>query len=209
MRRRRYGRRRTFGRNVALVIGVMAVIVLIAKRRATDDQRARRTQQAAREVGDAVAESYRTARGRFAETQERQTRHATDLSEQVAGGLRAGAESARAASQELIEQAQERGPEEADEVLVRGAEEAERSPGEDIRSIIEESVRRSRAGSLREAGELPIEDYDSLNVNQVIQRLGELSVEEIERLQDYEAEHKNRRSLLQRFETRIRSARRS
>jgi polyhydroxyalkanoate synthesis regulator phasin len=198
VRRRRYGRRRTFGRNVALVMGVVAMIVLIAKRRATDDQRARRTQQAAREVGDAVAESYRTARGRFAETQERQTRHATDLSEQVAGGLRAGAESARAASQELIEQAQERGP-----------EEAERSPGEDIRSIIEESVRRSRAGSLREAGELPIEDYDSLNVNQVIQRLGELSVEEIERLQDYEAEHKNRRSLLQRFETRIRSARRS
>ncbi len=198
MRRRRYGRRRTFGRNVALVIGVVAVIVLIAKRRATDDQRARRTQQAAREVGDAVAESYRTARGRFAETQERQTRHATDLSEQVAGGLRAGAESARAASQELIEQAQERAP-----------EEAERSPGEDIRSIIEESVRRSRAGSSREAGELPIEDYDSLNVNQVIQRLGELSVEEIERLQGYETEHKNRRSLLQRFATRIRSARRS
>ena len=198
MRRRRYGRRRTFGRNVALVIGVVAVIVLIAKRRATDDQRARRTQQAAREVGDAVAESYRTARGRFAETQERQTQHATDLSEQVADGLRAGAESARAASQELIEQAQERAP-----------GEAERSPAEDIRSIIEESVRRSRAGSLREAAELPIEDYDSLNVNQVIQRLRELSVEEIERLRDYEAEHKNRRSLMQRFDTSMRSARRS
>ena len=143
------------------------MIVLIAKRRATDDRRARGTQP-------------------------------TDLSERVAGGLRAGAESARAASQELIKQAQERAP-----------GEAERSPAEDIRSIIEESVRRSRAGSLREAAELPIEDYDSLNVNQVIQRLRELSVEEIERLRDYEAEHKNRRSLLQRFETRIRSARSS
>ena len=198
MRRRRYRRRRTFGRNMVLVIGIVAMIVLIAKRRAADEQRARRTQRAAREVGDAVAESYRTARGRFAETQERQTRHATDLSDKVAGGLRAGAESARAASQELIEQAQERAP-----------EEAERSPGEDIRSIIEESVRRSRAGSLREAGELPIEDYDLLNVNQVTQRLRELSAEEIERLRDYEAEHKNRRSLIQRFETRIRSARRS
>ncbi len=193
MRRRRYRRRRTFGRNMALVIGVVAMIVLIAKRRAT--------------------------------------RHATNLSERVAGGLRAGAESARAASQELIEQAQEREPEEAGEVLVRGTGEAERSPGEDIRSIIEESIRRSRAGSSREAPEagsreepqagstvlesradteeLPIEDYDSLNVNQVTQRLRELSVEEIERLQDYEAEHKNRRSLMQRFETRIRSARRS
>ena len=175
------------------------MIVLIARRRATDDQRARRAKQAAGEVGDAIGESYRTARERLAEAQERQTRYATDFSERVTGDLRAGAESARATSQELIEQARKRGP-----------EEAERSPGEDIRSIIEESVRRSRAGSSRGAPEpLPIEDYDSLNVNQVIQRLGELSVEEIERLRDYETEHKNRRSLMQRFEIRIRAARRS
>ncbi len=54
-----------------------------------------------------------------------------------------------------------------------------------------------------DAEELPIEDYESLNVNQVTQRLGELSVEEIERLRDYEAKNKNRRSLMQRFDTRI------
>ena len=36
--------------------------------------------------------------------------------------------------------------------------------------------------------EPPIEDYDSLNVNQVSQRLGELSVEEFERLREYEAQ---------------------
>jgi hypothetical protein len=58
-----------------------------------------------------------------------------------------------------------------------------------------------------DAEEPPIEDYDSLNVNQVTQRLGELSVEEIERLREYEAKNKNRRSLMQRFDTRIGAAR--
>ncbi|MDP8952269.1 MAG: hypothetical protein M3N18_08540 [Actinomycetota bacterium] len=52
-----------------------------------------------------------------------------------------------------------------------------------------------------------MEDYDSLTVHQVTQRLGELSVEEIERLRDYETRNKNRRSLMQRFDTRIEAAR--
>ncbi len=58
-----------------------------------------------------------------------------------------------------------------------------------------------------DAEEPPIEDYDSLNIHQVTQRLGELSVEEIERLPEYEAKNRNRRSLMQRFDTRISAAR--
>ncbi len=101
----------------------------------------------------------------------------------------------------------------------------EEDPSEKISTVVREFVRRSEEGSQDEepqdgattdleeiradAEGLPLEDYDSLTVSQVTQRLGGLSVEEIERLRDYEAEHKNRRSLLQRFETRIRSARRS
>jgi hypothetical protein len=54
---------------------------------------------------------------------------------------------------------------------------------------------------------LPIKDYDLLNMGQISKRLGELSVEEIEQLRDYEAKNKNRRSLMTRFEKRIRTAR--
>ena len=95
----------------------------------------------------------------------------------------------------------------------------EEGPSEEITSVVRESVRRSGEGSLDEApqdanttdlGEsgadaegLPLEDYDSLTVQQVTQRLGELSVEEIEQLRDYEAENRNRRSLMERFERRI------
>ncbi len=56
---------------------------------------------------------------------------------------------------------------------------------------------------------LPIEEYDSLNVSQVTQRLRELSLEEVEQLRAYEAENRNRRSIMQRFETRIRAARKN
>ncbi len=46
----------------------------------------------------------------------------------------------------------------------------------------------------------PIEDYDSLNVQEVRDQLGEMNVEEIKELRAYEAEHKNRQSLLDRVD---------
>lgn len=127
--RRRSTRRRTFGGSaLALLVGVLAIVAWMVRRR-----------------GDAevVRESYRTGRERFGEARERQTRYAADLSERVTGGLKAGAESVRAASQELAEQAQER-EREAGEDRAPSTEEAEKGPEEDIRSIIRESVKRSR-----------------------------------------------------------------
>jgi hypothetical protein len=96
---------------------------------------------------------------------------------------------------------------------------------EEIRSIIRESVRRSEEGVREEeeepqdgttpapkegradAEEPPVEDYDSLSVGQVNQRLLELSVEEVEQLRDYEAAHRNRPSIMNRYERRLRVAR--
>jgi hypothetical protein len=188
--RRRLGRKRTFGRSLVLVTGAVAIIVLIAKRRARNDHRVRRAKQAAEEAADVIRESYENARSRFGEAREGQTQYATDFSERVTGNLRAGVESAQAASQELTDQAQTRVPEEVSEAPARSTEEGERSTGENIQA---------------DAGELPIEDYDSLNVHQVTQKLRELSVEELEQLRDYEAKNKNRRSVMQRFDTRIRA----
>ena len=130
--RRRSTRRRTFRRGV-LVLGagaLAATVVWIMRRR---------------EAAEAIRESYETAGERFGEARERETRYTTELSERVTGNLRAGAESAQAASQELAEQIQERAPEEAGKVFEQGAtEEAEESPREDLRRIIRESVERSR-----------------------------------------------------------------
>jgi hypothetical protein len=188
--RRRLGRERTLGKSMVLMIGAVAIIVLIAKRRARDDQQTRRAKQATKEAADVIRESYENARGHFEDVRERQAQGTTGFSERVTGNLRAGVESAQAASQELTDQAQKRVSGEVGEAPARSTEEGERSTGENMQA---------------DAEELPIEDYDSLNVHQVTQRLRELSIEELEQLRDYEAKNKNRRSIMQRFDTRIRA----
>ncbi|HZB83609.1 MAG TPA: hypothetical protein VE288_12295 [Rubrobacteraceae bacterium] len=188
--RRRLGRDRTFGKSMVLAIGAVAIIVLIARRRAWDDQRTRRAKQATKEASDVIREAYKNARGRLGEVRERQAQYTTAFSERVTGNLRVGVESAQAASHELTDQAQKRVLEEVGKAPAQTSEEGQRGTGENIQA---------------DAGELPIEDYDSLNVHQVTQKLRELSVEELEQLRDYEAKNKNRRSIMQRFDTRIRA----
>src|SRR5829696_7132277 len=102
-------------------------------------------------------------------------------------------------------------------------EAAEVGPSEEITSVISESVRTSEKGSWdkepqdgttavleesrAEVEGPPIEGYDSLNVSQVTQKLLEWSVEEVEQLRDYEAQNRNRPSIMQRFERRLNAAR--
>jgi HPt (histidine-containing phosphotransfer) domain-containing protein len=97
--------------------------------------------------------------------------------------------------------------------------EAEEGPSEEISSVVRESVRRSEEETRDEepqdatttdleenradAKGPPIEGYDSLNVSQVTQKLLEWSVEEVEQLRDYEAQNRNRSSVMQRFERRL------
>ncbi len=53
---------------------------------------------------------------------------------------------------------------------------------------------------------MPLENYDKLNVNEVIDRIEKLHAQDIERLRDYEARNKNRRSVLERMDGRISAA---
>jgi hypothetical protein len=108
---------------------------------------------------------------------------------------------------------------ETEEIVVQDTEETEGSTQENER----ESIRSSEVGDQEapqtgtpaspeiRAGspELPIKDYDSLSVVQITRRLSGLSIEELERLRDYEAENKNRRLLAERFEKRIRVIRKA
>ena len=50
---------------------------------------------------------------------------------------------------------------------------------------------------------MPIEDYDSLGVKEISERLRELSDEEVEQLRRYETANKNRSTLLARFDKRL------
>jgi hypothetical protein len=154
-------------------------------------------------------------------------REAAAVGERSPVSSRYGEADEATSSSRIMEEAHRRAEESAREAqrIAREAAErtarreaAKRAPTEEIRSAIRESVRKSEAGlrkgtraATHEESEtgteaLPIEDYDSLNVNQVTRRLKDLSVEELERLRAYEAENRGRRSLMDRFERRIGAA---
>ena len=192
----RFGRRRVFGGGSAVWLGVGALViflVLITRRHEN--------------TSDAFRAAYKTARERFG-SPEQLARHDTDLPSDQAGEV-------------LV---QEENPKAETEESSIGAEEG---PKEETRGFTSESARRSEAGDGWEeesqGGEsaaaieegrpdaegLPLDHYDSLTVSQVTQGLRELSLEEVEQLRDYEAENRKRRSIMQRFETRIRAARKN
>jgi len=192
--RGRFGRKRIFsGANVALlVLGGLIILTLIIRRH---------------EPVDAIRAAYRTMRERFGGGgQEQPSRQDTNGSSEEHDGVLA---------QEEDREEQSEG----------STIEAEESSSQEIRSIIRESVRRSEEGNGRKAesqsGEStaapegsrkdaegpPIEGYDSLSVSQVTQKLLDWSVEEVEQLRDYEAQNRNRPSIMQRFERRLNAAR--
>ena len=190
----RFGRRRVFGGGSAVWLGVGGLVIFLALITRRHEK-----------TSDAVRAAYRTARERFG-SPEQLARHDTDLPSDQAGEVLIQEENLKAETEESS----------------IGTEEG---PKEETRGFTSESARRSEAGDGWEeesqGGEsaaaieegrpdtegLPLDHYDSLTVSQVTQSLRELSLEEVEQLRYYEAENRNRRSIMQRFETRIRAAR--
>lgn len=191
--RRRFGRRRIFGAGsvVWLGIGVLVILALLTSRH--------------EKTANAIRAAYSTARDRFGRRDQPAQPNA-DFRDEQAGEFRV--------------------QENSEEETEGSTAEVEEDPGEETKGITKESARRSEEGDGREEESqggksvadveegpdtvgLPIEEYDSLSVSQITQRLRELSLEEVEQLRDYEAENRNRRSIMQRFETKIRAARKN
>ena len=191
--RRRFGRRRIFGAGsvVWLGIGVLVILALLKGRH--------------EKTANAIRAAYSTARDRFGRRDQPAQPNA-DFRDEQAGEFRV--------------------QENSEEETEGSTAEVEEDPGEETKGITKESARRSEEGDGREEESqggksvadveegpdtvgLPIEEYDSLSVSQITQRLRELSLEEVEQLRDYEAENRNRRSIMQRFETKIRAARKN
>ena len=54
-------------------------------------------------------------------------------------------------------------------------------------------------------GGLPISNYDELNVADISKQLDNLSADEIQRVRDYEKQHKNRETLIEQFNRKLRA----
>ena len=184
----------------------------------TDQQSQQRINEAAEQFTDALVQSYKTVAERGVSAQEQGTQLTQVFFNQTIDNLRAQAEVNRQATEQLADQQQRQV--EAAQTLTResvdaymsfmdsmfswwqgGIQTAERSTEESARTVggrPEESSTRSSTGD-----DLPISDYDSLNVEEVTSKLEGLSVEERQRVRDYEAQNKNRSTMLKEIDERI------
>ena len=184
----------------------------------TDQQSQQRINEAADQFTDALVHSYKTLAERGVSAQEQGAQVTEVFFNQTINNLRAQAEENRQMTEQLVNQQQRR--QEARQQIAQesigaymafmdsmfsywqgGIQTAERSTEESARTVgarPEESSTRSSTGD-----DLPISDYDSLNVEEVTSKLEGLSVEERQRVRDYEAQNKNRSTMLKEIDERI------
>lgn len=60
--------------------------------------------------------------------------------------------------------------------------------------------------SAADTATFPIPGYDEMNVDEISDRVSSLNAEQVQRLKDYEQENQNRKTLIERFDGRIRVA---
>ena len=198
-----------------------------------DQGRARNVNEAARRFAETLADSYRLVYAQAAESGERQERRAREFSELVAENLREQPEASRSAAQQLSEQAarqQEAGQALARESVeayaeflddafsryqsgteraAQTAQEGTMAAGRTVAGVVGAAtgaVGATVEGAERaaEAAVFPIEGYDEMNVEEISKRLGDLSVEELQLVRDYEELNKRRETLLEQMDRKIR-----
>lgn len=172
---------------------------------------------AARRFAKTLADSYRVVYGQAVESEERQQQRAQEFSELVRGSLREQAEAGRSNTEQLSDQAARQ--QDAGQEFARESVEAYTQFLDDAfsRYMVGTEAAPDRAG--KKAGEaaevvesatvkagFPIPSYDEMNVQEVSERLDDLSTEELQLLRDYEARHNKRLTLLERMDRKIRVA---
>src|SRR5215218_7264285 len=187
-----------------------------------DHQQQQKVNEAAEQFTEALVQSYKAVAERGASAQDRGAQLTEVFFNQTINNLRAQAEENRRASQQLTEQQQRQA--EAAQTLTResvdiymyfvdsmfsywqGATQTTEKAAEHAPSSSSPSTAESTARSQSSDEELPLENYDKLNANEVTDRIEKLDVQDIERLREYEARNKNRRSVLARMDARISAA---
>jgi hypothetical protein len=191
-----------------------------------DRGKARDVNEAARRFAETLAESYRVVYGQAAESGQRQQRLAQEFSELVANNLREQAEGGRSSAQRFSEQAERQ--QEAGRALAREsvgaymdfldatfsqyrAMASGQTAAGMVGAVTDATARTMDAatkGAQRtaETATFPIAGYDEMNVEEISQRIDALTDEQVRRLRDYEVANQNRKTLIERFDSRLRAS---
>ena len=189
-----------------------------------DRGRARNVNEAAARFAETLAESYRLVYAQAAESGERQQRRAQEFSELVARNLREQTEASRSGAERLSEQAhrqQQAGQEFARESVEAYAQfldtafsryqmatEQAAGTAAGVVGAATGAVADATAEGVERTAKtaaFPIAGYDEMNVEEVSGRLGDLSMEELQLVRDYEERNKRRDTLLEQMDRKIRA----
>jgi len=187
----------------------------------TDQQSQQRINEAAEQFSDALVQSYKAVAERGVSGQERSAQLTEVFFNQTINNLRAQSEQNRQATEQLANQQQRQA--EAAQTLSRESVDAYMAFMDSMFSYWQGGIQTAEkvaepsslsstpsiGGSISSQpseAELPLENYDKLSANEVADRIEKLNAEDIERLRDYEAKSKNRRTVLERMDARISAA---
>ena len=165
-----------------------------------NEQPARKVNESAQRFAEAVRESMQTVSDQSMEAQERSRQLTQSFFDSVAQKLQV---ESKAVSQQskLMEQA--RNQQEAFQQLV---EEAMGAYSEFLDSLFFYYRVNKELQEKKDIRRLPIEDYDELYVSEVTAKLDSLSTAELEKVRDYEKRTKNRESIIEQIERKIKTA---
>ena len=155
--------------------------------------------RAAERLAKTTGDSYKTVIDHVVAHQERNVRFAQELFDGTAREVRHQAESNRALTQELVERAEVQ--REAFRTLVIESVDA-------YTDLLYAPLAYYRQG-LRlvesEVNGFPITGYDEKNVKEISDRLDALTAAEIRTVREYEKRHKNRETLIEQFDRKLRA----
>lgn len=148
------------------------------------------------------ADSYKTVIDHVVAQQERNVRFAREIFDGTAREIRHQAESNRALTQELMERAEKQ--RDAFQTLVGESADA-------YRDLLSAPLAYYRQGLRLVEGEangagFPIAGYDELNVREIGDRIDALSATQIRTVREYEKRNKNRETLIEQFDRKLKAA---
>jgi hypothetical protein len=123
-------------------------------------------------------------------------------------GMQAGVQAASQAGQQAMEAANQSAQQGAQAVIEAGQQGVE-SANQSAQQSARGGEQVARAGALaaqKVATGVPIQDYDNLNVGEIVEQLDNLSADELQKVRAYEKQNKNRDTLLEQIDRKINAA---
>jgi len=149
---------------------------------------------------EAVSTASQVAQGNMQNAAQATQQGMQAVSQAVQAASQAGQQSMQAIN-EAGQQAAQAGAQSAQQ----GAEAANQSAQESARGG-EQVAQAGAFAAQRVATGVPIQDYDNLNVGEIVEQLDNLSAEELQATRAYEQQNKNRDGVLQQIDRRINAA---